>query len=490
MKLSKHLTLTLTALVTFLPLQGYFFARPQQLNSAALTSVSVTLANSRLSYYGEVGSATTAGDSTIDVRTSGGAGPDVNTTHLFPGDTINVGPNGAKTVARIIDTTNFALTSPITVGASLGNAIYSTQSGVVTVAFTLASQIPAGGYVRITIPDPASNGNDGAPNTASGLIDNGWDLNSVGATDVTFSGGTGCTWNTTETVTAGSGSGHTIDATTTTTCTGGTVTATIGSTNLLVNPAKITSGHSVGTADYYQWNIATWDAIPSSGSIIDQTDASVAVIEGVLISATVDETLTFSIAGVTADSGTTGTCGITRTASSPDTTSVAVPWGTLPPGYVEATHNTSQLLTVSTNADGGYAVTTVANDQMGKDGKACTTTENGDESCIQDTVCGASPCDHTTAADWGADPSSYPGLGYSLEEVTTGAASFEYNDSGTYYAKQFADQQAGQAAQTIMTEGGPVDTSQVYVCYRIDITATQPAGYYYNKVRYTATATF
>lgn len=486
----KHLYLILAAIVTFLPLQGYFIVRPHPLNSAALTSVSVTLANSRLSYYGEVGTASIAGDSTIAVRTSGGSGPDVNTTHLFPGDTINVGPNGAKTVARIIDSTNFALSSPLTEGSSVGDAIYSTQSGVVTVAFTLASQIPAGGYVRITIPDPASNGNDGAPNTAAGLTDNGWDLNSLAASDVSFTGGTGCTWNGTETITAGSGSGHTIDATTSTACTGGTVTATIGSTKTLVNPAKITSGHSVGSADYYQWNIATWDQAPASGAIIDQTDASVAVIEGVLISATVDETLTFSIAGVTADSGTTGTCGITRTASSPDTTAVAVPWGTLVPAYTAATHNTEQLLTVSTNADGGYAVTAIANDQMGKDGKTCSTTENGDESCIQDTTCQASACSHTTATDWGADPTSYPGLGYSLEEVTTGAASFEYNDTGTFLAKQFPDQQASQTAETIMTEAGPVDSSQIYVCYRIDITATQPAGYYYNKVRYTATATF
>jgi len=486
----KHLHLLLCALLIFVSFQSYFFVNPTKLNSAALTSVSVTLANSRLSYFGEVGTASLAGDSTVAIRTSGGSGPDLNSTHLFPGDTVNVGPNGAKTVATIIDGTNFALSTPLTVGAPVGGSIFATQSGVVTVAFTLASQIPANGYLRITIPDPAANGNDGAPNTAATLALNGWDLNGVSATDITVSGGTGCNWNATETVTAGTGSGHTIDATTTTACTAGTVTATIGSTKNLVNPAKISAGHSVGTADYYQWNVATWDSNPATGALIDQTDVSVAVIEGVLISATVDETLTFSIAGVSADSGTTGTCGITRTASTPDSSSVAVPWGTLSPGYTAATHNASQLLTVTTNADGGYAVTAIANDQMGKDGKACTTTEDGDESCIKDTACGASPCSHTAPIDWTADPSSYPGLGYSLEEVTTGAASFEYNDTGTFYAKQFADQQAGQPAQTIMTEAGPVDTSQVYVCYRIDITVLQPAGYYYNKVRYTATSTF
>jgi hypothetical protein len=409
---------------------------------------------------------------------------------------VSVGPNGGKVVGRIIDATNFALTAPLTVGASANTPVYSTQSGQVTVAFSLNSQIPAGGYVRIMIPDGASNQNDGAPDTAATLPSNGWDLNGIGAADVSTSGGTGCTWNATETVTAGNGTtGHLIDITTTTTCTTGTVTVTIGdgagALKDLVNPAKISSGHTLGVADYYQWNISTYDAVPASGQIIDTSDVTVAAIEGVMVSATVDETLNFTVAGVSADSGTTGTCGITRTGSSPDTTAVTVPWGTISPTYLAATHNTSQLLTVSTNATGGYAVTTVETDQMGKDAKACTTTENGDEDCIQDTTCSAAGCTETTLRDWTADPSSYPGLGYSLEEVTTGAAIFEFDDSAAAYnAKQFADLQAGQTAQTIMSQAIPVENSQVYVCYRLDITGTQPAGYYVNKVKYTATATF
>jgi hypothetical protein len=463
---------------------------PKTLSSAALTSASVTLSNSRLSYYAKVSGAHSIADTTILIQGSSNA--DNNTNHLFPNDTVSIGSNANSTVGSIIDGTNFAIATGITNQLANGDAVYATQSGTVTIAFTLNNDIPANGYIRVTIPDPASGGNDGAPDTAATAAANGWDLNSIAAADVTVSGGTGCSWNATETITAGSGSGHTIDATTTGACTAGTITMTIDSSPGLINPAPVTSGHTQGTADTYQWTIGTYDGDPAgAGQQIDTVDVSVSPIEAVLVSATIDETLSFSVTAVTADSGTTGTCGITRTASSPDSTAYSIPWGTISSTYLAATHNTSQLLAVSTNADGGYAVTAIANDQMGKDGVTCTGDVGEAANCIPDTACGASACAHDTLKDWGSDPTSYPGLGYSLEEVTASEASFEYNDTAaTFNAKQFADEENSQAAQTIMTNAGPVDTSQVYICYRIDVTATQPAGYYFNKVRYTATATF
>ncbi len=344
---------------------------PRNLSSASLTSASVTLSNSRLSYYAKVSGVHSIADTTILIQGSSNA--DNNTNHLFPNDTVSIGSNGNSTVGSIIDSTNFALSVGITNALANGDAVYATQSGTVTIAFTLNNDIPANGYIRVVIPDPASNGNDGAPDTAATAATNGWDLHSIAAADVTVSGGTGCSWNATETITAGSGSGHTIDATTTGACTAGTITMTIDSSPGLINPAPITSGHTQGTADVYQWTIRTYDANPAtSGQIIDSVDVAVSPIEAVLVSATIDETLSFSVTAVNADSGTTGTCGVTRTASSPDSTAYSIPWGTISPTYLAATHNTSQLLAVSTNADGGYSVTAIANDQMGKDGIACT----------------------------------------------------------------------------------------------------------------------
>ncbi|MBU1457854.1 hypothetical protein KJ845_04070 [Patescibacteria group bacterium] len=483
----KHL---LFLFILVLPVASLFI--PKQLDSAALTSASITLSNSRLSYYAKIGVGNTnPGDTTFTIQGSSNADNDTN--HLFPNDTINIGSNANSTVGTIIDSTNFAIATGITNQLVVGDAVYATQSGTVTIAFTINNDIPANGYIRVSIPSIATNGNDGAPDTAATTAANGWDLHSIVAADVTVSGGTGCSWNATEVITAaGAGTSHKIDATTTAACTAGTITMTIDSSPGLINPAPVTSGHTQGTADAYQWTIATYDGNPAAtGKKIDSVDVSVAPIEAVLVSATIDETLSFSITAVTADSGTTGSCGITRTASSPDSTAYSIPWGTISSTYLAATHNTSQLLQVSTNADGGYAVTAIANDQMGKDGIACTGDVGEAVNCIKDTACGAVVCTHETLKDWGADPASYPGLGYSLEEVTAAEASFEYDDTtATYNAKQFADEEDSQAAQTIMTNAAPVDASQVYVCYRIDVTATQPAGYYFNKVRYTATAIF
>ena len=174
---------------------------------------------------------------------------------------------------------------------------------------------------------------------------------------------------------------------------------------------------------------------------------------------------------------------------------MSVPWGTLSPTYASGTHNSAQQLTVSTNATAGYKVYAEENDQMGKNGVACSGAGAGESvDCIQDTACGGTPCTHVTAQDWGSDPSSYPGLGYSLEDASGTDAYFEYDDTGTFYAKQFADQEAvevrSDAGAELMSNSGPVAGSSAYVCYRIDITATQPAGYYYNKVKYTAVPTF
>ena len=57
-------------------------------------------------------------------------------------------------------------------------------------------------------------------------------------------------------------------------------------------------------------------------------------------------------------------------------------------------------------------------------------------------------------------------------------------------SKQFPDQEVPETKQTIASYASPVSADQVYVCYRIDVSGTQPAGYYFNKVRYTATAIF
>lgn len=476
----------------------YRFILPEKkTHSANFTSASASLSNSRFSYKAGVASGT-SGQSVITIDSSGNA--DNNTNHLFPKDTV-CGTNAAEsgcsgnvnyTVSSIINTTSFNTTSALTASLEATGYLIATQSGSLAITFTTATEVPIGGSLLITIPankGGTGKANDGIPDTAATTANNGFDIKGIVAGDISVSDIALCTsagWGA-ATVTAGNGTStdHTISFTrASATCAASkAVTVTIDSTPGIINPAPITT-HTQGQADSYQINVKTRDG---GSNTLDNSDISVSPVEGVLISATVDETLSLTIAGVSADSGSY--CGVTRTASSPDTTATSIGWGTLSPTYVAATHNTNQQVTVSTNASAGYSVYIEENDQMGKDGIACA--GNGGESvnCIQDTVCGSTPCSESSAQDWGADPSSYVGLGYSLQNVTGTDATFLYS-VGTFTAKQIADIAAAETRQPIMYKATPADAASVYLCFRIDITNTQPAGYYYNKIKYTAVPIF
>lgn len=482
----------------------YTLIKPLSVDRAAITAASATLSNPRRSFYGSLNALHAAGTNTFTIGGSGG--PDTTTQHLFPGDIVGIGPNPNRTVTAITSPTGttFAVNTALTVGAATNSPVYATQSGVLSVTFTPGSAIPANGYIKITIPDPASSGNDGGPDTGTTTLEsggNGFDLNTMTTSNTGTTGGSGCTWGT-ETLTPGSGDGHTFKHVTTTQCASGTaITTTIGDgTKGLINPARLSTPTAYGTADVYQLTIATYD---SADILIETTQVAVAVIEGVLVSASIDEVLTFTVAGVTGDSGSV--CGITRTGSTPDTTATAVPWGNLSTTYLEATHNAQQLLTVSTNANSGYKVYVQENDQMGLNGNACdgVAPSSGDytfgsNTCIRDTVCAGTPCTHTTSQDWTADPSSYPGFGYSLANSSGTDAKFQYS-GGTWLAKQFADKDRNDGVDEenetdtnaeIMLNSGPVSGSAVHLCFRIDVPALQPAGYYYNVLSYTAVPTF
>lgn len=473
-----------------------FLKYPKTVDTANLTSASATLGNSRLSYRAGVASGS-LNSSTVTIDSSGNA--DNNTNHLFPKDTVcftDSGINGCigntnYTVANIVDSTTFNLTT--TLGNNLDSSGYAvaSQSGSMTITFTTATQIPSNGDILITIPMAnGADGNDGIPDTSSSTSTNGFDLNGIAAADVSTTGCTDANWVATETITEGSGStNHTIriDRQNTVCSAGSTITVTIDSDPGIVNPAPVTSGHTQGTADTYTINVKTRDG---SDNTLDQVDVKVAPVEAVLVSATVEETVSFQVQGV---ASATSACGQTTDVT---TYAYSVPWGTLdtPNTFKEA----AQQLTVSTNADAGYTVKIEENDQMGKDGITCTGA-SADESvnCIKDTVCGATACSESAARDW-TNATTYHGLGISLQDVDGTDAVWDYNGkssettctSGTFCARQIADQEAGETKATIMTNTGPVSSKDIYVCYRIAVSNTQPAGYYYNKVKYTATAKF
>jgi len=492
-------------------LRGTSLFNPPSIDAAGISSASATLSNPRLSYLANVNATFTAGTQIITIS---GAGPDATTNHLFPGDVVGLGTatgvqNPNLRVGTIIDSTNFALKDPLISTITNTDKVFATQSGTLTVAFYTANAIPVGGSIQVQIP--ASTGavsgsnNDGVPDTAT-ATNNGFDNNKMTASNIVcpgggFTAGTPtqaagyltyfCNWN-----------GGIIPS-------GANLTMTIGNPGTvggkgLVNPGPLSSGHSPGTADIYAVHVSTYTGANGTGSVIDDNPSlRVAPIEGVLVSATVDETLTFVIAAVAAGANTY--CGEAHTAGI-TTTPTSVAWGTLTGAtYTIDKNEAVQQLTVTTNAPSGYTVYGEENDQMGKDGVACpgSAGANSDDPTSGEFTFGTSTCirDMKTGVnnaltDWLLTPTLY-GFGFAEQNQSGSDAGTNLYTTGgkAYGARPFTDvsntsENKYAANAQIMSNTGAVSGSSVYICYRIYVPGTQPAGYYYNKVKYTAVPKF
>lgn len=466
-------------------LSHYSLFSPQELDAAGLSSASATLSNPRLSYAAGVSATINAGLSVITISGSGNA--DNDTDHLFANDYIGVGNNPNLQVASIANTTTFVLKTALANQILNTHKVYSTQSGTLAVNFYTSSAIPVGGSLEIDIPSAVGTAstNDGIPDYAA-VGSNGFDLNLIGASDVTCPMGF-----TSAAPTVGTGATpHKIFCNlngASAMPAGANLTITIGTaTKGLVNPAPNLT-HTQGVADTYLLQAYTKSGAAGAGTALDSVPIKIAPVEGVLVSTSIDETLNFTVAAVTSGN-INSTCGFTPAGNLISTTAMSVPFG----ASITANtfYNGAQKLTVTTNAPGGYSVKIEQNDQMGKDGKICTgTTADETVSCIEDTTCNGGACTFSTSADWSTNTLS--GLGYSLSNSSGTDASFTYNESGrTFSAKQLPDQESSEAKQNIMSATTVRNGSSACVVYRLSVSSTQPAGYYYNKVKYTASAMF
>ena len=470
--------------------------------AATFASSSATLTNSRLSYKGGVASGgASSGATQVDIDTSGN--PDNNTNHLFPKDVVcfpDQGENGCKgsvnyTVGTIIDSDTFSITSGLSTTLVGTDWVIASSSAQHQIVFTTVSSVN-GGKLKVRIPAASSGYNNGIPDSTgfdANLLTNA-NINTY--TSVACSGGCGATMGSATLSYASNNHIVTIPFTGTLPS-GKTVSITIGSSsdaNYQFNNPAPASGHTQGTADRYQIRIEETDG---SDNVIDYSEVKVAVVEGVLVSATVEETIELIVGAGTADSGTI--CGVTRTGGSIDTTPYSVPFGSII--TYDTFYDAYQTVEVRTNAVNGYSVTIEEDDQLNKDSDACDSPSNSgaDETdgCIKDTTCDATNCDQVAKGTWKTATNN--GFGFSLENVTGTDAMFLFNntDAGCstnsspfFCAKQIADMQAGETKVQFMGRTSPTAVSKVNVCFRLSISTTQPFGYYTNRLKYIATASF
>jgi len=429
---------------------------------------------------------------------------------MFPLDNLSIGVNGycdtagtTKCQASTITSASIInLIKGLRVVASDGEAIYATQSAIHNIAFTNESTVVAG-KVRILIPAGGSSSatsQDGAPD---GGPNAGFDLNGLttAASHSLCPTGGGVSWTSaTPTITAYQSSGgvyyHQFDCAYTGTLTSTALTMTIGDSTLaMVNPApkvNATYTHAQGTADTYNVRMQLLDG---SNNIIDSVITSVSPIEGVLVSANVNPSLTFVIGPV---NGGTTVCGVQ---TSPTTTATSVPFGdiTTTGSFLNAAHTVS----VATNAPSGYTVKVAEDKELSAD-------LNGDgvpDTTLIDTTCDSANCTHVNPARW--NTTSTQGWGYSLAANTGSPTTpFVYSTvtgncaTGTFCARNFAcvnglnptnPNACGTndvSPQTIMSSTTVSSIDSIYVCYRLNVSAIQQAGYYQTRLYYIAAGTF
>jgi hypothetical protein len=469
------------AIILLAQLYGLSFVSPDKLASANLTSVSDTISNNRLSYRGELngGIAVGAGIVTLDAAPTNANNTSTGSATLMDSDSVRIGTGATadvRSIKTIIDSTKFSISSGLTTAANDQDPVISTQSAIHTIRFTPVSAVPNGAF-RILIQASAvkSTSGDGLPDKdgfeldASALPAVSCSGGGAGYTFVTGTasvsatqiGGTGTWYHTFECRYNGNGG------------TGTQVVMTVGTAagNKVINPSPsgYTTGHNPGAGDAYDFRVQHLLGTVNSYAVNDTTLGKLYVIESVRVTATVAPTLTFMITGVA--SGTT--CGVSNNVA---TDQSSVPFGSV---SNSSTKNAAQILSVSTNSVGGYAVTASESGAL--------TMLDTPANTIPDTTCAASPCTVTTTANWPPPSPTYKGFGYALDNKkgTPVAAGNLYNNGGAYMARPF-----GRTAESIMDNTAVADLDQAYVCYQVIISGSQAAGDYENYITYIATGRF
>jgi hypothetical protein len=470
-----------------------------------------------LSYVAGIGTTIASGGTTIDIDSSGN--PDNDTDHLFPKDNVCFAPSslsGCKdnkdyVVSSITDSDTFIITEALGSSLAADDLAISTSSGTMSLTFTIGADVPVNGDIYITVParDADNVTDDCFPDYTSATSTNGFDLCNITTSNVSIVTNSGTCpqgdWTVAAVAAGSSVNDHTIriDRATSTCQSGANLTVQIGDgTNELINPAPVTSGHTQGQADVYSINLKTRNP---SDATIEQVNMLAAPVEAVLISATVEETFSFRVCGVDTDLSTVeGGCFTTpgtvcnQASLNVGSTATSVPFGTL--STADSFYNAAQYLVTATNADSGYVVTIQQNDQMGKDGVTCTgnPTDPAATNCIPDNP-GDSTLDYNNSDD--CDTAATNGLCFSQDDgPTSGSPTFavkwdttsdDCDGSPTFCARSAADQENGpESPQSIISNTNPVSTNDAFVCWRLSIDGIQPAGYYYNKVKYVATPRF
>jgi hypothetical protein len=215
----------------------------------------------------------------------------------------------------------------------------------------------------------------------------------------------------------------------------------------------ITNGSTAGTTYYAQFS--TYNNVDCSTSPVDSSTIAFIYVNGQTVSATVDPTLSFSIAGVASAQSVNGA-----------TTSVATTTTTIPLGTLSTGANTiaAHDLTIGTNANSGYTVTV----------KYTGALASGSHNITDHTGTNAAPTAFSAAGT--------EAFGYTTNDATLGTGT-----AGRFIANNWS----GFTTSPLEVAYNAAPVSQtIRVGYQAGISATTPAGAYTTTVVYVATPTY
>jgi hypothetical protein len=257
----------------------------------------------------------------------------------------------------------------------------------------------------------------------------------------------------------------------------------------LINPAVSSNATCTGTgpcaADIWKVLIQTKD---STGIVLETTRVAIGIINGVQFQATVEPTLTFSIAGVANGvnwATLVNACGNESISTSFDTTATTVNLGSLSSSNF---NKTAQVLTVSTNSPSGYSLTAASSghlintdsgawlpDANGGNGLTANNTPApvGIKNVSGSAFFGISPCGFDVPSMWGG-----------ANQITNNSNfSNPWNTGINAYSATLASY-----------TGGPVNGDQTHgetvVRYAAGVSDTTPAGVYKTVFTYMASVSF
>ncbi len=461
--------------LTLLPLLGVFVHTAE---AATLSAVKDTITTSRpsASWYLSSDYATT--DTTVSMTGN-------STSRYLASDSARlISGNGTPLGSAVVVASQSADLKTVYLANSSGTAAKTPSDILIvpitakhTFVFTTVTSVASTGKIVITFPGSGSNI---ASPSASTFSFNGLASANI---NTTFSSGT---------TTCGS---YTISAPTIT-CNlataginpGVTVTMVIGnSTPALINPTK---SNTAGSNDSWRVTVQTTD---SGGLVLDDAKIAIGTIDSVKVTADVDPSLTFTIAGVAPGttlsgiSSTTSVCGDTTTAGLPAATATEVNLGSLRNAAISIA---AQRLTVSTNGAQGYTISATSSGRMINPATGFWLYGlNGD------TLLSAN--DTPVPATFRA--SGFEGFGISacgshsstiVSSQWGGNACATGFSSGCKYSNPYNVGTASFYSTITSYTGGAVSSDDTIVKYAGTVSGTTPPGTYRTMFTYVATATF